>query len=516
MPAPPDSKLSPHSPYQLPDRIHSVIDPWVAATPDAIALQDDLGRLSYAGLAAAIESAASCLREAGLRSGDRLLVVGENSNAAAVLALAASRLDAWISLVNARLSPREIDIFIKHSGARLTAFLPAISPDAAPHGQRHNAISVTWPGIGDFALGPLNTACEPEPVHESGAEQVAALVYTSGTTGAPKGVMLSHHNLAFIGESSLRLRRLHPGDRIYGVLPLSHVYGLSSILISALHCGATLLLAARFDPAQLARSLAKGGVSVLYGVPTMYAKLLEWKRTNKYRLAVPHLRIAQTGGAPLDQALKDEVEQTFGITLHNAYGMTETSPSIAQTRLESPRHDCSVGQPIPHVEVRILNECSNVAPGEIGELWVHGPNVMLGYYQNPELTKETIKPGGWFDTGDLGRMEEDGALFIMGRSKDLIIHSGFSVYPLEVEQEINAHPDVVHSAVVGHAIQGNEEVIAFIEPVPDSGLTVESLSTFLRNRLAPYKMPSRFVLMASLPTTTSGKILKNQLRQTLG
>jgi acyl-CoA synthetase (AMP-forming)/AMP-acid ligase II len=245
----------------------------------------------------------------------------------------------------------------------------------------------------------------------------------------------------------------------------------------------------------------------------MYAKLLEWGRRPGHRLRAPSLRIAQGGGAPLDQNFKDDFETVFGITLHNGYGMTEASPSIAQTRLDAPRRDCSVGPPIPGIGIRIVKEGAEVAPGEVGELHVHGPGIMKGYYQAPELTRAAVDAEGWLNTGDLAREDKDDALFIVGRSKELIIRSGFNVYPIEVEQAINSHPDVVQCAVVGRNVPGNEEVVAFVELVPGRSFAPQALTVYLQDLLSPYKIPSRIELLDHLPATATGKILKNQLRQ---
>ena len=498
----------------LPERIHRVVEPWAVSQPDAIAITDADGALSYAELARAIRETAARLGEAGVRPGDRVLAVGENGVALAVFVLALSALDAWSCVVNARLSPREIGNFIGHSGARRVVYLGAASPEAAAHAAAHCAAGADWPWVGKFGLGALDEACTPEPVFASSAEQVAALIYTSGTSGNPKGVMLTHRNLLFIGENGRRLRALRPGDRAYGVLPLSHVYGLAAVLVATLHSGATLVLTPRFAPDRLAHALAAESITVLHGVPAMYAKLLDWARQSGTRLSAPALRIAQLGGAPMTQSLKDDFEKALGHTLHNGYGMTEASPSIAQTRLDAPRKDCSVGQPIPGVEVRIVGaEGREVAAGEVGELWVRGPNVMKGYYRNPELTCETVNREGWLNTGDMARQEADSALFIVGRSKELIIRSGFNVYPVEVEQALNAHPQVVQSAVVGRTVDANEEVVAFVEPVAGSGLTAGALAAFLRGSLSPYKLPSEIILLEHLPASATGKILKNALKE---
>lgn len=509
--APHDSDAFPS--LSLPDRIHAILDPWVAKTPDAIAVEDPDARLSFRQLHDAVETAAQRLQAQGLRGGDRLLVLAENCIPAVVLLLAASRLDVWASIVNARLSQREITNFIEHSGARLAAFTTAVSKDALAHAERLGATEQDWPGVGRFHLATVNPDAVPEPVQASGKEQVAVMIYTSGTSGNPKGVMLTHSNLLFVGDNGRRLRRLTSADRIYGVLPMSHVYGLSAIVLTSLLVGATLVLVPRFTPDGMAAALATGGITVLHGVPAMYAKLLEWGARPGNTLAAPSLRIAQGGGAPLDQSFKDAFEAAVGVTLHNGYGMTESSPSISQTRVDAPRKDCSVGQPVPGIEVRLIGDNGQpVAPGEVGELHVRGPNVMKGYYHAPDLTREAVDAEGWLNTGDMARQEADGALFIVGRSKELIIRSGFNVYPIEVEQAINSHADVVHCAVVGRSVPGNEEVVAYVEPVPGRGLTVDALAAYLRERLSPYKIPAEIVLLEQLPATPTGKILKNQLK----
>ncbi|AKJ30550.1 long-chain-fatty-acid--CoA ligase [Caldimonas brevitalea] len=487
----------------------------MTGTPDAPAIEDDTTQLSYRQLAQAVEQTRERLQAAGLRAGDRLLVVGENSVASAVLALASSALDVWFSLVNARLSVREIENFMSHSGARRVVFLGRVSPDAGAHAERLAATPEQWPGVGPLSLSALNEAAKPEPVYGAATEQVATLIYTSGTSGSPKGVMLTHANLVFIAENARRARELVSSDRVYGVLPLSHVYGLTAVLLATLHAGGCLVLVPRFNPEHMARAFAEGGITVAHGVPAMYAKLLEWGRRPGNSLRAPALRIAQSGGAPLDQTLKDEFERCFGIVLQNGYGMTEASPSIAQTRLNAPRRDCSVGPPIPGIEVRIvdLRTREPLPEGQAGELWVRGPNVMKGYYGNAELTRETIDAEGWLNTGDLARIESDGALQVVGRSKELIIRSGFNVYPVEVEQVLCAHPDVVQAAVVGRTVPGNEEVVAFVEPVPGRTLDTGVLDAWLRERLSPYKVPSQIVVMPQLPASATGKVFKNQLRE---
>ena len=491
-------------------RIHEAFQAWAATQPDRVALADAQRSLTYGELDAVVEAVAQRLREAGVRAGDRVLLVAENSVALGVCILAASRLDAWSATVNARLSEREIENFLSHSGARRALYFSAVSLQAKAHGQQRGAEVVDWPGIGELMLGPLNGQAVPEPVEADGAKQVAAMVYTSGTTGAPKAVMLTHANLLFVAANSCRMRRITPDDVIYGVLPLSHVYGLSSLLAAALLGGASLHLVARFSPEALAHALAEDGITVMHGAPAMYAKLLEWSESTGTRLRAPRLRVAQSGGAPLTMPLKQAFEKTFGLTLHNGYGMTESSPSICQTRMDAPRADCSVGPAIPGIEIR-LHGAEASADG-IGELWVRGPNVMKGYYRAPELTAQALTSDGWLRTGDLARIEADGAVSIVGRSKELIIRSGFNVYPVEVEQVLNAHPDIVQSAVVGRTVEGNEEVVAFIEPAQGAAIDMAALQSWLRANLSPYKIPSEIVVLDHLPSAATGKVLKKELQ----
>lgn len=507
----PASYASQHA-SQVARRIHQAFLPWAASHPQNIALNDAQRAIRYGELDAIIESVARRLREAGVRAGDRVLMVAENSVALAVCILAASRLDAWSATVNARLSAREIDNFQSHSGARRALYFSAVSPQAKVHGQERGAQAVDWPGIGDLLLGPLNEQAVPEPVEEDGARQVATLVYTSGTTGAPKAVMLTHANLLFIGANSCKMRRMTPSDVVYGVLPLSHVYGLSSLLVAALTSGAALRLVPRYQPAELAQALAEQGITIMHGAPAMYAKLLEWSESNGMPLRAPNLRVAQSGGAPLTQPLKQAFEKAFGLVLQNGYGMTESAPSICQTRLEAPRTDCSVGQAIPGIEVKLHRDKEKDAD-DVGELWVRGPNVMKGYYHAPELTAGAITADGWLRTGDLARIESDGAVFIVGRSKEMIIRSGFNVYPVEVEQVLNAYPGVVQSAVVGREVEGNEEVVAFLEASQDEAIDLDALRAYLKANLSPYKIPSEIIVLDHLPAAATGKVLKNELQQ---
>ena len=497
----------------LPARLSAIPARWAAQTPDAPALHEGGRHWTYAQLQHAVEDAARLLRELEVRAGDRLMVVGENCALQVALIFAAASIDAWIVNVNARLSSREVDTIALHSTARRVLYLHASSREAGEHAARHGAVAVTVDGMGELMAGALNGDAVAEATL-SGNEQVAALIYTTGTTGQSKGVMLTHRNLLFIAAVSSRLRGLTQTDRAYGVLPISHVYGLASVALGTLHAGAALYLVPRFSVEGLLSALKNDGLTIVQGVPAMYAKLLQTLGGSGTPLPT-RLRFAYAGGSPLSPSLKMDVEKLLGTALHNGYGMTESSPTISQTRLESPRQDDSVGSPIPGVETRIVDmDGTDVAPGTPGELWIRGPNVMAGYYREPDMTAATMRDGGWLNTGDMARQGEDGALFIVGRTKELIIRSGFNVYPLEVETALNAHPSVIQSAVVGCSVaDGNEDVVAYVELDPRQPVTPEALQAYLAGTLSPYKCPSAIIVMDALPAAATGKILKGQLRQ---
>ncbi|MGO4156470.1 class I adenylate-forming enzyme family protein [Cupriavidus sp. YAF13] len=499
------------SPAAAFSRLHQTIGPWVQSHPERVALMDAERSLRFGELDSAIAETARALAGVGVRGGDRVVLVTENSVGCAVLILALSALDAWAVPVNARLSAREIDNIIEHSSARIALYLDNAHPEAREHGLARGAQPAEWPHAGKLLLGALNAAAVAEPVDAAARDQVAALIYTTGTTGAAKAVMLTHANLMFIGRSNRMQARVQPGDRVYGVLPISHVYGLSVLLVGPLSNGATVFYEPRFRPEKLAHALVAQRLTVLHGVPAMYAKLIEWSRAQATPLQASALRMAQSGGAPLTATLKAAFEASFGIILHNGYGMTETSPTVCQTRVESPRTDCSVGPVVPDVEIRL----GEPLPDGSGELLVRGPNVMKGYYRRADLTAQVIDADGWLHTGDLARIDADGAVSIVGRSKEIIIHSGFNVYPEEVEQSINAYPAVLQSAVVGRAVEGNEEVIAFVEVREGMTLDQAALRAFLREQLSPYKMPAEVRIVAHLPAAPSGKILKAKLRELL-
>jgi len=550
-------------------RLADCLAHWARRTPDAHAVSDEAGCWTYRQLAQRVGDAERYLRELGVAAGDRVMLVGENSAALAALILAAGRLDAWAVLENARRAPLEVDAVMRMAQPRRTVFVASASPDAAAHAARHGASVQDAPfgqvaaatgrcrgGDDDAGLGHDlghdldhdpdhgDPDAAAEPVHEDPREQVAVLIYTTGSTGTPKGVMLTHANLLYIAETMRTLRRLEPRDRVYGVLPITHVMGLSSGLLGTLASGAHIRLVARFSPEACLGALREDGITILQGAPAMFARLVKvapavpaapaaqvvpaaptppaasaipaTPATSADTRPGPTLRFIAIGGAPLDPALKAQAEALFGLTLHNGYGLTEAS-ATCWTRLDDANADCAVGPPTPGVEVSIRDAAGRaVPPGETGELWLRGANLMKGYYRAPELTARALDAHGWFNSEDLATQEADGRIRIVGRSKDLIIRSGFNVSPLEVETALNAHPGVQQSAVLGCAVQDNEEIVAVIEPAPGAAPSEQELQRFLAERLSPYKRPSRIVFVDALPVAPNGKVLKPQLRRLIG
>src|SRR5580704_16835216 len=499
----------------LPQSIGDVIKPWTDRSPDRLALVETSGSWTYAQLDAAVAETRAWLRDSGVRPGDRVMLVCENCRAFVAIFLALAGMDAWPVLANARLSPREIDDIRDHCGARRVIYMTSVSPQATQHAKRHGAIIGEQAGLGPIGFGPLNEKVEPEPIDRDSAHRVAALIYTSGTTGLPKGVMLTHRNLLFVAAVSAEIRSLNPDDRLYGVLPMSHAVGLSVVLLGSLLSGATLYSASRFDPIAALATLEKERLTVVLGAPGMFSLLGDYAKLKGLQsLKFPALRIISSSGAPLQPTVKSQVESLFGMVLHNGYGVTECSPNISQAVVGERRTDTSVGRVLPGVEVRLVgSDREPVADGEVGELWVRGPNVMKGYYHAPEETAAAVNAQGWFNTRDLAR-PEDGYLFIVGRTKELIVRFGENVYPAEVEAVLNSHPAVLRSAVIGRAVEGTEggeEVVAYVQLTPASPTSEAELAQHAAQHLAPYKRPSQIVLVSSMPLTPTGKIVKGEL-----
>lgn len=490
-----------------PTRIHRMLDTQADIRPDATAILDSGGQTAtwqaYRDHAADM---AARMRALGVVPGDRVLIVSENCLAVAVLIMACSHLDAIAVPINARMSPAEIARIQGHADPRVAFYTVLASKEAAQHADAVGA-DATMTGCGALYARTF-TPGAPEPT-EDGADQTAVLLYTTGTTGDPKGVMLTHANLLFAARASATLRALTPADRVYGALPLTHVFGLASMLMASAHAGCAVQLAARFSAEALFRAL-RDGATVVPAVPQMHALLMAYAADHGHgTLGSDVLRYVSSGAAPLDPAWKRKAESFYGIPLQNGYGMTESTAGVSGTRNPINDPDTSVGPPLPGVEVR-LDESVGNEPGT-GEVLTRGPHVMKGYFRNPDATARAITEDGFLRTGDLGRIDAQGRLHIVGRSKELIIRGGFNVYPPEVEAALNDHPGVVQSAVIGRATGGNEEVLAFVQCTQPGAVDAATLSAFVSGRLSAYKRPTRIFLVEALPAAATGKILKHRL-----
>ena len=338
---------------ELPDRISDVIKPFARDNPDHPALVQDNVTWTYGELAAVVADTVVILKFYDIRPGDRVMIVSENSLALVALIFGVSEIDAWSVVVNPRLSAREVDLIREHSGARRAFYTTEVSEAARQHAERHDAEIAVLRGLGTLGVGPLNRDTVPEPVETDRSRQVAALLYTSGTTGNPKGVMLTHRNLLFSAKVVGAQRE--PTDKAYCVLPISHIVGYSNILIASLMAGATVQLVPRFDPAALVSAIVNDGITLIFGVPAMYQRLLEYKAVAGIEeLPRGKLRRLAVAGAPLDVTLKSKIEAEFGLPLGNGYGITECAPGIAVVHAETPRNDDAVGSLITGIEARLV------------------------------------------------------------------------------------------------------------------------------------------------------------------
>jgi long-chain acyl-CoA synthetase len=354
-------------------------------------------------------------------------------------------------------------------------------------------------------------AFETVPRAES---DLAVILYTSGTTGTPKGVALSHGNLESNARAAASLYEMDRDRWGVGVLPLSHSYGLT--VMNAGHIlGTRGVLLRWFNPEEVLKTIQEFRAETMSGVPTMFVYLLNYPDAERYDTST--MRLWGSGAAPLPVEIVEPFERRFGGKLLEGYGLTEASPVVSAHRLSGVRKLGSVGQPIPGVTVSIRDDDDRaLPPGEVGEVCVKGPNVMLGYYRNPEETARTIR-GGWLRTGDMGRLDADQFLYIVERKKDLIIRGGFNIYPRDVEEALYAFPKAAEAAVIGmpDALMG-EEVLAFVVLKAGQSATSGEVIEFCRGRLAKYKCPKEVRFVDALPKSPVGKILRKELRSQIG
>ncbi|MEU9860629.1 long-chain fatty acid--CoA ligase [Streptomyces sp. NPDC047971] len=461
--------------------------------------------LTYAGLDAAAGRFAALLTARGVNPGDRVCVMLPNTLDFPVLYYGILRAGAVVVPMNPLLKPREIAHYLRDSGAVLLFAHEMCAADAV-RGAEGTAATVL-PLSADTLTELLADHPERAGSPARADDDTAVLLYTSGTTGSPKGAELTHANLLRNAEISARsLFRLTSEDAILGCLPLFHAFGQTCAMNAAVAAGARLTLMTRFDPADVLRIVHERGVTIFAGVPTMYAALLASRTARPEAYDTAGLRMCVSGGASLPVEVLHGFEEAFGVPVLEGFGMSETSPVACFNHLDRPRKAGSVGTPIEGVELRLIDVHDGV-----GELCVRGHNIMKGYLGRPEATAEALQDG-WLRTGDLARVDEDGYYYIVDRKKDLIIRGGFNVYPREVEEVLYEHPAVAEAAVVGlpHPTLG-EEVAAAVATRPGTAVTAEELREFVRERVAPYKYPREIRLVEALPKGATGKILKREI-----
>jgi long-chain acyl-CoA synthetase len=456
---------------------------------------------------------ANALRRLGVSPGDRVVVLLPNCPEVLQAYAGILKTGAVIVPIVFLLTPAEVLHILGDSVPKVVITAPELAGKV--EGFTGHVILVGGDAPGARAWEDW-LAREPDTFAtvERADGDLAVILYTSGTTGRPKGVALSHDNLASNARSAASLYELDRERWTLGVLPLSHSYGLVTMNAGAI-LGTRSVLLRWFNPEAVLEAIAGFRVQAMAGVPTMYVYLLNYPDAGGFDTS--SMRSWGSGAAPLPLEIVEPFEKKFGGRLLEGYGLTEASPVVSTTRLSGVRKLGSVGQPIPGVEVAILDADDRaLLVGETGEIGVRGPNVMLGYYGLPEETARALE-NGWLHTGDVGRLDGDGFLYVVERKKDLIIRGGFNVYPREVEEVLYAHPAVAEAAVVGmrDPLMG-EEVCAFVALKDGAGADPAAIIGFCQSRLAKYKCPREVRVLPALPKNPVGKILRKELRALRG
>ena len=519
--------------------LSSVLSHSARLTPERIAIACGARQLTYAELDAESTRAAAALASLGIAPGDRVVLSCPNVPWFPIAYFGILKAGAAVVPLNVLLKPREIAYHLRDSGAK--AMLAFEGTPELPIAEMARA-ACTEAGVEHLVAMPARQRTLPhlagasdmrfDPPTTSAAD-TAVILYTSGTTGHPKGAELSHANMvsnAIACHDMFKPAFTSPphADEDAGAsgggthqdvtlitLPLFHATGQTTQMNAGLYGGFRLVLLPRFDAAVVLDAFAREQVGLWVGVPTMYWALLQHARAHDVRAsdAARSLRLCASGGAAMRLEVLREFERTFGVRVLEGYGLSETSPVVAFNQLQRPSKPGTVGLPVFGVEVRCVDdEDRPVSPGARGEVVVRGPNVMKGYLNDPQLSSEALR-GGWFHTGDIGELDEDGYLSIVDRKKDLIIRGGANVYPRELEEVLMTHPAVALCAVVGVPDERlGEEVKAFVVKRSGSAVAEADLIAWCRQEMAAYKYPRHIEFRDSLPLSATGKVLKRELR----
>jgi long-chain acyl-CoA synthetase len=469
---------------------------------DAVALVGRGVPTTYGALRDEVARVRGGLVGLGLRPGDRVAILSANNRMFVVGYLAVLGAGCVAVPLNPLSPPAEVAAELDAVEARAAI----VGPSAARSFEHHLEHVLTTEDVERLARGSA-----PVPVVERQPDDLAALLFTAGTAGAPKAAMLTHGNLhtnirqaQAVPEDALR-----PDDVVLGVLPLFHVFGLNVILGVSLFAGAKVVLVERFDPTTALDTVRNHGCTIVAGAPPMWGAWATLPDADPTSFA--SVRLALSGAAPLPAATVDAMADRFGVALREGYGLTEASPVVTSSVGCPPG---SIGRPVPGLSVRLVDEDGEDVPlGDPGELWVRGPNVFAGYWHDPEATAAALTPDGWLRTGDIGVADGQGMLRLVDRVKDLIIVSGFNVFPAEVEDVLRSHPAVAEAAVVGvpHPHTG-EAVKAFVVVRPGAAVEEDDLVRHCEERLARYKCPDKVLFVPELPLGAAGKVLRRSLR----
>jgi long-chain acyl-CoA synthetase len=500
----------------------SILEHSARLIPERAAITCGPQQLTYAELDAQATQVAAGLHAMGIRAGDHVALSCPNIPWFPIAYFGILKAGGAVVPLNVLLKPREIAYHLKDSEAKAvlafegTAELPigAMCRDAAAQAGTPHVI--VFPGDAAAMMRP------PSGFHPPRREphDTAVILYTSGTTGHPKGAELTHGNMVSNAVTSHDMFKpaFEAGiaqDVTLITLPLFHSTAQTAQMNAALYGGFRLVLLPRFDPAAVLETFARERIGLWIGVPTMYWALLDHVRASGADVtgAAASLRLCASGGAPMPVELLRAFEETFNVRILEGYGLSETAPVVAFNQLQRPSKPGTVGLPIFGVEVRCVDEHDTpLPPGERGEVIVRGPNVMKGYFGRPEATAEAMR-GGWFRTGDIGQFDADGYLSIVDRKKDMILRGGFNVYPREIEEVLMTHPAVALVAVIGVPDPRlGEEIKAVIVRRPGAAVTEEDVIAWAREQMAAFKYPRIIEFRDALPMSATGKILKRELR----
>ncbi|MBN8866412.1 MAG: long-chain fatty acid--CoA ligase [Solirubrobacterales bacterium] len=480
-----------------------------AKFPERTAIRLDDIAIPYAALDQTSKLVAGLLEAKGVEAGDRVGIMLPNVPHFPFVYFGVLRMGARVVPMNVLLTAREVKHYLSNSGAKLVVVWEDFAPAAK---EAADELGVELVTINPTNVGELIQGIEPyEGVAEVAEDDTAVILYTSGTTGQPKGAELTHANIRSNIEGIKRLFDPNETDVFFGGLPLFHVFGQTVAMNGAFSAGAELTLLPRFDPAKALEIIQRDKVTIFMGVPTMYAAMLQVPDRERYDIS--SLRLCVSGGAALPVEIIRAFESEFDTPILEGYGLSETSPVASFGRVDMERKPGTIGTPIDGVEMRIVDEEGKVlGVGDVGELQIKGPNVMKGYWQMPEATEKAIDADGWFATGDMATVDSDGYYSIVDRKKEMILRGGYNVYPREVEEVLYEHPAVAEAAVMGvpHDELG-EEIVAIISFKEGESATEDELRAHAKQGVAAYKYPRHIVIVDELPKGPTGKILKREI-----